>query len=102
MSGNSQQENTLRKRGRKRESGRKGGGEREREGAGFIKSLDNKLAPSDGRTDGGKIREGRQGGRGEGASDRERERARRERESIICSRLREMGRRRSECEWMMR
>ena len=97
MSGNSQQENTLRKR--EWEKGRRG--------AGFIKSLDNKLAPSDGRTDGwwkDTGREARGPRRGEGASDRarrERESEKRERESIICSRLREMGRR-SECEWMMR
>ena len=84
MSGNSQQENTLRKREAR---------QREGERAGFIKSLDNKLAPSDG----GKIR--REGGR-EGA-----ERAGAhpcERALFVATKLEEGGREGDgECEWMM-
>ena len=52
MSGNSQQENTLRKREKERAGEREERGERGR--AGFIKSLDNKLAPPT-TLDGGKI-----------------------------------------------
>ena len=77
MSGNSQQENTLRKREKERAGEREE--RREREGAGFIKSLDNKLAPSDGWwKDTGSEARGPRRGRIRQRGERQRKREKRE------------------------
>ena len=106
MSGNSQQENTLRKREKERAGEREEGREREREPDLLNLWITNLHRRTDGRTDGwwkdtGSEARGPRRGRIRQRGERQRKRERARRESIICSRLREMGRR-SECEWMMR